>query len=347
MGNLDQRIDFMEHQVVRIELVTISNFLVEATEVGISFTVNQLGFMNLKAHWFNKLKVHQLVEGINLSFKLQNLIMDQLAYLQNCFNFKDTRYQGLEARLRAMVKVVPVLLVEVRQDARDYFNLSYLFALTAIKQPAKASLATRLTFTMSQIDFHSNFVFINQTIGLATLKLAGKAIKVATILRSVKVKAVVNLADQFDANLPKIEFKLSANQSIIMTKVLVGQSSFRNANQATVWFKAVPTQRAKEVTRSATMQAEAEAGFITLQSKSVFVPPAAHLGVVQTTDQLIKVIASHTNCIKVVAGRITDYIMAVVSHTIVLTTIRVIANTIQEMATAENNFITHITNFRV
>lgn len=57
-GNLNSHIGLTKHQAIGISLVTISNYLVEATEVGISFTVNQLGFMNLYAHLFSKARVH-------------------------------------------------------------------------------------------------------------------------------------------------------------------------------------------------------------------------------------------------------------------------------------------------
>lgn len=86
--------------------------------------------------------------------------------------------------------------MEVQQEvAQDYFILSYLFALAAIKQQAKANFAIHLSFTIPQIDLNFNFVFINQTIGLFTLKLAKYTIKVAITLRFVVVKAVIHQAN--------------------------------------------------------------------------------------------------------------------------------------------------------
>lgn len=47
--------------------------------------------------------------GINLNFKLHNLIINQLAYLQNCFNFENVRYQCLVAKLKVVARVALVL----------------------------------------------------------------------------------------------------------------------------------------------------------------------------------------------------------------------------------------------
>lgn len=58
ISNLNLQIGLTEHQVISIRLATISNYLKEATKVGISLMVNQLGSMNLKGHLFSKAKVH-------------------------------------------------------------------------------------------------------------------------------------------------------------------------------------------------------------------------------------------------------------------------------------------------